>query len=252
MYKKEIMAELIRAEASQLGIDLIGFSIMKPEYCYREDWKEYIVKKNYNYVISLASAISVSSCDLLLKGIDQGSMFYFDKHTKAQAAYLDQASEKLCVFLEKYGYMAFHVPGMDTAFPKEWPKTIISHITHARLSGLGIMGDSGMILTKEYGPRVRLTSILTDCPLPVPETLPENFCTHCEMCKKICPSGSIKGASFDSSKPAEYYNDKVVCNAHRDENKANYGTRFCNLCMAVCPIGEDKKRIKDNKGSIER
>lgn len=235
---------LVREEATRLGVDLIGFSRVTKELCLRDEWKDYFEKNGYCYAITLASAISVSSCNLLLKQVDRGTLFYFSKHDKGQAETLDLAAEKLCLFLEKKGYYAFHVPGLGTAYQDEGCRTIISHITQARLSGIGTMGDSGMLLTKEYGPRIRLTTVITNCELPVPKGLGQDICTHCGACRAICPSGSISGGHFDPDHPDRYYTNKSVCAAHRDENKEMFGSRFCNLCMAVCPVGEDKARLQ--------
>jgi len=140
--------------------------------------------------------------------------------------------------------LALHIPGLGTAFSDGGCKTIISHMTHARLAGLGTMSDSGMLITKEYGPRVRLTSIITNCPLPSLEMLPDDLCIHCGLCQRTCPSGSIKGEHFDINQPERIYLNRAACEAHRADNKEKYGTRLCNLCMAVCPIGEDKKLLK--------
>lgn len=239
--------ESVRAEAKRLGIDLIGFSPMNEQLCLREDWKDYLNRCGYCSAITLAAAISVSSCDLLLKKVDQGSLFYFEKHVKGQAEAMDAAAEKLCRFIETRGYRAFHVPGLGTAYRDGDCRTILSHITHARLSGIGSMGDSGMLLTREFGPRVRLTTILTNCVLSASEELEADLCTHCGACMVICPSGSITGGRFDEKHPKRCYTNKNLCAAHRDENKKRFGSRFCNLCMAVCPIGEDKKSWNSQK-----
>ena len=237
------MERKIRSEAVRLGIDLIGFSSMTEQLCLRDEWKKYIRERGYCCAITLANAISVSACDLLLKNVDQGTLFYFAKHCMAQAEALAIAAERLCLFIEKNGYRAFQVPGRGTAYSDDNCQTILSHITHARLSGIGTMGDSGMLLTRQYGPRIRLTTILTNCTLPVPAELEDEVCTHCGACAAICPSGSITNGRFDERYPERCYTNKRACAAHRNENKERFGSRFCNLCMAVCPVGEDKKRL---------
>jgi reductive dehalogenase len=61
-------------------------------------------------------------------------------------------------------------------------------------AGLGELARNGLLITPEFGPRVRLTKVFTDLPL-VPDRPIEfgvwDFCMICEKCAKKCPSQSI-------------------------------------------------------------
>ncbi|MDW7709924.1 MAG: hypothetical protein SCH98_05575 [Deferrisomatales bacterium] len=61
-------------------------------------------------------------------------------------------------------------------------------------AGLGEISRMGYVITKEYGPRVRLGGVTTDLPLvpdrPVDIGV-EDFCTICKKCARCCPSRSI-------------------------------------------------------------
>ncbi len=234
------LAGRIKACSIRKGIDLIGFSELDQDtFFLRPENRVFLQEQGYRWAISIADRISPSACDLLLRRDDAGLLFYFDKHCRDRAAALERAGHELCLFIESLGYRAFQVPGLGEGYSDGKAKVIVSHLTHARLSGLGEMGDSGMIITPEYGPRVRLATILTSCPLPAPERLPERICLHCGLCHRICPSGSIgENGRFDSQHPERYYTDKALCTRHRDDQKEKLGSRFCNLCMAVCPVGK--------------
>ena len=228
----------IRISAKESGIALVGYSPMTEQTYLRRDCAQYLLGKGYNRAITLAYPISASACELLFKRKDEGFLFYFTQHVKACAESLEEAAQKLCIQIESFGYRAFLVPGLGTGYHDDGCPTILSHITQARLAGLGTMGDSGMLLTAQFGPRVRLATVLTDCPLPVPATLPDDVCLHCGACANICPVGSIThGRHFDAKHPERYYTDKIVCAQYRNDNKEKYGSRFCNLCMAICPVG---------------
>ncbi len=101
-------------------------------------------------------------------------------------------------------------------------------------AGLGELGRLGYLVTKEYGPRVRLGAVTTDIPLipdkPVDIGM-EDFCKVCKKCALCCPSGSI---------PME---DPTVVNGTLRwklyaetcfEYWGKVGTD-CNVCMRVCP-----------------
>ena len=61
-------------------------------------------------------------------------------------------------------------------------------------AGLGEIARNGLLITPEYGPRVRLAKVLTDLPL-IPDRPIEfgvrDFCLICEQCAQKCPSKSI-------------------------------------------------------------
>jgi reductive dehalogenase len=101
-------------------------------------------------------------------------------------------------------------------------------------AGLGELSRMGYLITKEFGPRIRLSAVTTDLTLipdkPVDIGV-EDFCKFCKKCAVCCPSQSI---------PME---DQTVVNGTR-RWKINAETCFgywgkvgtdCNVCMKVCP-----------------
>ena len=230
--------EKIRLKAKELGIDLIGFSVLEEKTYLRDENRYYVMRQGYLYAISLCASISVSACGLLFQRQDPGLLYYFTKHVRTRANDLESAAHILCLFLEEMGYHAFLVPGLGSAYSDGGPRTILSHITQARLAGLGTMGDSGMLITPEFGPRVRLATIVTTCRFPTPAELPDDFCIHCGACAECCPSGCITGERFDIMHPEKTYTNKALCSEHRQHNLETLGSKFCNLCMAVCPVGK--------------
>ena len=67
-------------------------------------------------------------------------------------------------------------------------------ISIATDSGLGELGRHGMLITQEYGPRVRLCKLFTDLPLvpykPIEFEVIE-FCKGCNLCTEACPVSAI-------------------------------------------------------------
>lgn len=65
----------------------------------------------------------------------------------------------------------------------------------AQAAGLGCIGLHSLVVTSQYGPRVRMSGILTDAPLVAGKPLAKSFCNNCGACEKACPAGAIgKGA----------------------------------------------------------
>jgi len=68
-----------------------------------------------------------------------------------------------------------------------------SHRYAALAAGIGRLGWSGNLLTREYGALVELGSVLTSARLrpdrPIPDT--DHPCDRCKMCALVCPVGMI-------------------------------------------------------------
>ncbi len=101
-------------------------------------------------------------------------------------------------------------------------------------AGLGELGRLGYLITKEYGPRIRLAAVTTDLPL-VPDKPKDigvlHFCAICKKCAVCCPSHSIAAG------------ERTVVNGSlrwklNDKTCFDYWGKIgtdCNVCMRVCP-----------------
>jgi ferredoxin len=105
----------------------------------------------------------------------------------------------------------------------------------ARDAGLGEMGRMGLLMTPNYGPRVRLGVVTTDLEL-VPDEPQDgiaiiDFCSICEKCAQNCPSQSIP-----------FGDRQVIDGALRWRIDSDSCYRYwtvsgtdCGRCMTVCP-----------------
>jgi reductive dehalogenase len=141
-------------------------------------------------------------------------------------------ASSLAQFIRHLGYRAIAM-GNDTALS----------IPIAVDAGLGQIGRNGLLITREYGPCIRLCKVFTDMPLvadpPVNEGL-FGFCTKCTNCAAECPGKAI---SFDV---APSY--RVVCasnnpgikrwavNADKCYNFWMENGSGCSACIAACPF----------------
>jgi epoxyqueuosine reductase len=134
-------------------------------------------------------------------------------------------------FIRNLGYGAIQC-GNDTALS----------IPLAIDAGLGELGRNGLLITPQYGPRVRLCKILTDLPLapdrPVSFGVKE-FCGKCKACAQNCETGAISSddePSFDiacrSNNPGalKWYVNAELCYQFWCENGTD-----CSTCVKVCP-----------------
>jgi epoxyqueuosine reductase len=61
-------------------------------------------------------------------------------------------------------------------------------------AGIGWIGKNDVLITKEYGPRVRLSTILINYDLPIGKPITESMCDdECFLCIDACPHMALKG-----------------------------------------------------------
>jgi len=111
---------------------------------------------------------------------------------------LEEITYHLARFLEERGYDVYPLPG--TGYWRHRPYKEIdsphtadfSHRHAAVAAGLGEFGWHSLLMTPEYGPRQRLSSVITNAPL-VPDKLYEgpSLCDMCMECVKACPADAF-------------------------------------------------------------
>ena len=223
MFEKEI-----KNLAESLGADLVGFSSIG---------ESPIVEQNLNYAVTIAVKIP----DAILKTIyDRPSMEYFHEYRTANAL-LDSISFRLARQIEKFGYNAFPI-GASQSMPNDSGyRGLFSHKKGAVLSGLGFIGKNCLLITKEYGSKIRLATILTDMPLVSDREVITSGCGDCEICKKACPGGAISGINYAKGMNREDFFSAEKC-SHNMKNYKDIGRgAVCGICIKVCPYNKLRK-----------
>lgn len=109
---------------------------------------------------------------------------------------------------------------------------------HAAISsGLGILGDNGLIINEKYGSYVFVADIVTDIPskeFGCIKPLPIGFCEHCGACKRACPTGILRGEGGDClSAITQRKGDLTECEISlMKECDTVWG---CDECQSSCP-----------------
>lgn len=116
-----------------------------------------------------------------------------------------------------------------------------SHKMAATQAGLGWIGKTALFVSPEYGPRVRLATILTNRPLDnsgAPYVKSE--CGECNICVEKCPAGAATGQLWDTGLDRDDFFNAFKCRevCKKLGNKMiGKNKRLCGICVAVCPVG---------------
>ena len=103
--------------------------------------------------------------------------------------------------------------------------------------GLGWIGKSALLVTPEYGPAIRLASLLTYAPLVTGTPIQQSQCGDCTRCQDACPGGAISGPHWEAGPGETGLLGRLRLPTHRPGTIAGPGAleaTLCGVCMAVC------------------
>lgn len=110
----------------------------------------------------------------------------------------------------------------------------------AVLAGLGVIGKNNLLVTPEFGPRVRLRAMFLEWDL-VP-TGPIDWFEPCEECpapcRQACPQKAYEGGAYTRSKcMVQMELDRTNPVASGPDGSDQGMVRYCRRCEMACPVG---------------
>ena len=199
-----------------------------------------------------AVSILVKLSDYVVDEIDSAPTFAYFQHYRTVNAYIDQVLLQVGLLIESLGYRYLPVAASQSIPAKDTPySALISHKAVARAAGLGTIGKSALFLSYQYGPRVRLGTILTDLPLAVvSKPMHVDVCRACSRCVQSCPAMALKGTVYESGVARAEIIDAAACSSYMKQKFQHIGRgAVCGICMRVCPyrgeagITEEERRL---------
>jgi epoxyqueuosine reductase len=149
--------------------------------------------------------------------------------------HIDSISLMIAQSLDKAGFQAFVVPSSQT-IDKARLIGAFSHKLAAHLAGLGWIGKSALLITREHGPRVRWGTVLTDAPLEMGVPMDE-MCGDCYECVNGCPAHAFTGQPFDKPRQRSEIFDAEACEQYLNKRETLH--RACGICVYICPFGRN-------------
>ena len=112
------------------------------------------------------------------------------------------------------------------------------HKTAATRAGLGWVGRHCQLITRPFGPWVRLGTVFTDMELSCGPPMERQFCGRCTRCVDACPAKALKGNAWIPGSPREEILDAQACDQWKKEHYFQYHKGHnCGICTSVCPYG---------------
>ncbi len=110
-------------------------------------------------------------------------------------------------------------------------------------AGLGVAGINGLVVSPEYGPRIRFTAVFTDADWPRDKACDEYYCLNCTRCWGACPTGAIGPHGFERARCIAEFNPTPEMAARQQQMQVypTPTTRLqCVACLTACPIGQQR------------
>jgi epoxyqueuosine reductase QueG len=145
------------------------------------------------------------------------------------------------IFLEKAGFKSVYLPttyGQTFSWPASLPHQRVGPFSHrhaAVAAGLGEFGLNNLLLTRQYGPRNRFVSIITQAPLAADPLIDKPICLgeKCSLCVKSC-GGQAFGNIYSLDIGGH---ENRLARINIDSCYAAFDTCF-KKCLTACPIGK--------------
>lgn len=154
----------------------------------------------------------------------------YNQHTDYLSGRLNKAAYAVARVSHQAGLKALPLPSRNAPTDRRTLESIISYKHAAVAAGLGQIGLSSLLVTHQYGPRVRLTLCLTEASLKTTAKDDSPACRDCNICISKCPSHAL-----DWPKNGERYAiNRFACRAYLE------AAGGCSECMKQCPVASPK------------
>jgi len=214
--------------AKKNGADLVGFADMRR------------LKGFFSYTDDLIKDLPYAIC--LAVGLDRWGRYDTSTEDDFSFPFLEHIAGEVKREIERLGFSARIIPPdkrVGHTSPLYW-RGEVSHKAAAKTAGIGWIGRSTLLVTPEFGPRVCLTTVMTDMPLSTGKPM-KSRCGSCKACVVACPLRTLKGATFaDHPRDVSDAIDVRKCGALVNRTWAE-GV-MCYECMLACPKGKKRGR----------
>lgn len=226
------LSQMVKKAARFFGANLVGIAPLNRDWLYslNRRGEPYDVPETMEYVIVMAIEMDYNA-------IATSPTFTSSAATALGYSTMAFVEVELSAFIQRLGYNAM-TSGNNVALS----------VPQAIDAGLGQYGRHGLLITKQFGPRVRIAKVLTDMPLL--RDYPDEgfcksvirFCESCEKCATTCPSQSIpygKEQTYEgttiSNNPGtkKWFVDVESCYGFWVENGSE-----CSNCIRSCPYNK--------------
>ncbi|MFK5883698.1 MAG: reductive dehalogenase domain-containing protein [Candidatus Izemoplasma sp.] len=212
-------------------------------YSHSGGLSDALLKDNYGEKIKPKYSHAIIFTILMKKELMNRAPF-FEELLATELAYYQIADvgARVAIYLKSIGYDAFLNNSEYYLAPL---------VPLAYDAGLGEIGISNHLITKEYGDNVRIGAVFTNLELDLDHPIDfglKDFCKACALCLINCPSNAITHKPRVVNGRQFYKFDDVSCYEMWDHTGTD-----CGICIQSCPFtqGVDLELVDQMIGNDE-
>jgi reductive dehalogenase len=253
-----LLTEKIKADAKELGADVVGITKLDPRFVITKDNDGNPVRLNHKYAIvigkgldyRLANPTAPSPWEKQYSAIpEELAAVLSGKNVQSTHAIPPADIEEMRKTLEFFqdgGRIAVELAGEIRSFGYparahfgRWSEVQV--IPVAVEAGLGEVGKNGVLIGPRFGPRGSFPIVTTDLPLIADNQADlgiQEFCRVCNKCARACPVLAIpNGAPVVVDGLSKWPVDGNKCWSFIKSNPK------CMACMGACPYNKKNLAI---------
>lgn len=190
-------------------------------------------RKGFQFGIVIGVALNPKIVQKIYPG---PSIEFYNEFTRVNKL-LNEIDEYTSEFLIEKGYDALAKTQSVVVIDEKTKRTELPHKTIATLAGLGWIGKCSLLITKEYGSAIRISSVLTNAKLETGRPVTTSNCGNCTNCKDICPSMAVIGKNWSVDMDRDDFFKPFNCKNKMEERGKVLGLTdgTCSLCLWNCP-----------------
>ena len=243
----------VKKAAKKFGASLVGIApyderwVFKTEVVMPKDSEGKLMADQVNYESPIGWTFEPKSVVVMGHEMDYEAMKTSGGQAEVGATMMGYSnmmviSLRLATFLRHLGYNTYHCGN-----------NVSASVAEAIRAGLGEGGRNSLCISKEFGPRFRISKVYTDCEFDYDK--PQGFgvtefCEVCQVCTDTCPSGAIRNNSIHDPESMEAIGicgQKGVRKYQLDALKCHYQwmvmgqpgyNNDCGICITVCPYNK--------------
>jgi len=150
-----------------------------------------------------------------------------DSNTEFISGRLTRAAYDTAGAFHSIGLKALPLPARGCPMDARFLEAVFSYKHAGQAAGLGKLGWHSLLITPDFGSRVRLSCCLTEAELEPTNADITIECDSCGICLDSCPAGALTKPQSGE----QYSINKFACNSFRSASGG------CSECMRLCPMG---------------
>ena len=181
-------------------------------------------------VVILAMEVYLEILDLTSPGRMMGTASLndlLDSNAEFLSGRLTRAAYDIARAFHSIGLKALPLPARGCPMDARFLEAVFSYKHAGQAAGLGKLGWHSLLITPDFGSRVRLSCCLTEAELEPTNADITIECDNCGICLDSCPARAL-------AKPhsgEQYAINKFACSSFRNASGG------CAECMRLCPMG---------------